>query len=321
MRLSIVIPVYNVEKYLERCIKSCISQGVDNNDYELIIVNDGSTDNSLHIAERFADSTPNITLISQPNGGLSAARNKGLSIAKGEYIWFIDSDDWIAKDSIATIIKVIDDCSPTIMMFYGANVKSDDETCAVKRLSQEIRGKYTGHDLFNNYKWETCVPFYVYNREYLINGKFCFMTGIYHEDNEFTPRILTLTDNIYVISKTLYYVYQNPNSITRTVNSKKAYDLITVAESLTTFTEKHIKDKHTRKNLYNFISLTINTALHQTQFMSEEVSSNFLEYLKQKKHILKGMTKANNPKYRIQGFLINCSLPLYYRLHIKITKK
>lgn len=103
--LSIIIPVYNVENYVEHCITSCLKQNILISEYEIIIVNDGSTDNSLFIAEKTATGHPNIKIISQCNKGLSMARNKGLSLAQGDYIWFVDSDDYIEENCLKQIIE------------------------------------------------------------------------------------------------------------------------------------------------------------------------------------------------------------------------
>ena len=107
MKLSIVIPVYNVEKYVNRCLLSVLNQKVSSNEYEIVIVNDGSTDSSLSIVEEMIESYNNVILVSQENAGLSAARNRGLLLAKGDYIWFVDSDDWIDDDSLISIFMLM----------------------------------------------------------------------------------------------------------------------------------------------------------------------------------------------------------------------
>ena len=101
MKLSLIIPVYNVEQYIGRCLQSCLSQAnVTAEDYELVIVNDGTKDNSMQVVEEMTRGCTNITVINQHNQGLSMARNVGLKAAKGEYVWFIDSDDWIESNMI-----------------------------------------------------------------------------------------------------------------------------------------------------------------------------------------------------------------------------
>ena len=98
--LSIIIPVYNVEQYLPRCLDSVLQQDIPYEEYEVIVVNDGSPDSSLAIAESYARRYPNVKVVTRQNGGLSAARNTGLEYAKGEYVWFVDTDDRIASNCI-----------------------------------------------------------------------------------------------------------------------------------------------------------------------------------------------------------------------------
>ena len=106
MLLSIVIPAYNVEKYLDDCLASCSRQDIPASDYEVIVVNDGSKDGTLRIAERWASEHSSIKVISQPNKGLSEARNVGMAVSEGEFIMFIDSDDWIADNCLGRIIGI-----------------------------------------------------------------------------------------------------------------------------------------------------------------------------------------------------------------------
>ena len=104
LKLSIIIPVYNVEKYIEVCIESLYKQNISEDEFEVILINDGSTDNSLSILQRFEIQHTNITVISQRNQGLSVTRNNGIKAAKGEYILFVDSDDLIIKNSLKTLL-------------------------------------------------------------------------------------------------------------------------------------------------------------------------------------------------------------------------
>ena len=103
MKLSVIIPVYNVAPYIAKCLESIYFQDVDKGDYEIIIVNDGSTDNSLSIVKKTIVNWENVKLIDQSNGGLSCARNSGLDCAIGDYVWFVDSDDWIESNSLKRI--------------------------------------------------------------------------------------------------------------------------------------------------------------------------------------------------------------------------
>ena len=106
MKLSIIIPVYNVEQYIGRCLQSCLCQPhVTEADYELVIVNDGTKDNSMTIVEGMVHGMNNVIIVNQRNQGLSMARNAGLKAAKGDYVWFVDSDDWISEDCLYEILN------------------------------------------------------------------------------------------------------------------------------------------------------------------------------------------------------------------------
>ena len=114
--LSIIVPVYNVEKYLVRCIDSLVTQDVDACDYEIIMVNDGSTDNSLSVAEDLAAKYNNIVIVSHENRGLAAARNTGLRNASGQYVMFVDSDDYLTPNVISKMLKISFDNDLDILM-------------------------------------------------------------------------------------------------------------------------------------------------------------------------------------------------------------
>ena len=104
-KISLIVPVYNVEDFVARCLNSLLEQNMSYEDYEIIIVNDGSTDSSLEIIQPYLEKYPNCKLINKPNGGLSSARNAGLNVALGEYIWFVDSDDFIMPNLLDDLYK------------------------------------------------------------------------------------------------------------------------------------------------------------------------------------------------------------------------
>ena len=119
MKLSIIVPMYNVEKYIQRCLSSIINNKGFLENCELIVVNDGTKDNSESIARKIIEGLPNTQIIVQENQGLSAARNIGLSRATGEYVWFIDSDDWIEHDAIKSLMNEIDKEYDVIQFGYN----------------------------------------------------------------------------------------------------------------------------------------------------------------------------------------------------------
>lgn len=120
MLLSIIIPVYKVEKYLRKCLDSCVNQDIPKDQYEIIAVNDGSPDNCQSILEEYEREYDNVRILKQENQGLSKARNNGLDIAKGDYVWFVDSDDWIEENCLSEIIAKLDN-SPDILQIQYCN--------------------------------------------------------------------------------------------------------------------------------------------------------------------------------------------------------
>ena len=110
MKLTIIIPIYNVEPYIKRCLMSCILQDSSlGEEYEIICVNDGTKDKSAEIAKEIALSYNGVVVIDQENGGLSSARNTGLSYARGEYVWFVDSDDYIEENCLPRILSYLNE--------------------------------------------------------------------------------------------------------------------------------------------------------------------------------------------------------------------
>lgn len=168
MRLSIVIPVYNVEKYIEKCICSVVSQDISNEDYEVLILNDGSTDCSKDIAERYAKQNSNVHLFNHSNMGLSATRNRGLREAKGDYVWFIDSDDWIENNCLGDILKRLES-NPDVLSFSGMIPEGK------RKGNAEFYGnKVTTLTSLYLHGMIDPVQFYIYNRNFLLSNKFFF---------------------------------------------------------------------------------------------------------------------------------------------------
>ena len=116
--LSVIVPVYNTEKYIGNCLDSLLEQDIDKEKYEIICINDGSTDDSLSVLQKYADNYDNILLIDKPNEGVSVSRNLGLDKAKGRYVWFIDADDWVARNCMGVIAQEIENDNPSVLQVH-----------------------------------------------------------------------------------------------------------------------------------------------------------------------------------------------------------
>lgn len=241
IKLSIVIPVYNVEKYIAKCLESCLEQNSLQDEYEIIVVNDGTPDNSMSVVEEYSRKYKNIHIINQNNGGLSAARNTGLEHAQGEYIWFVDSDDWIERYSIDSLLSFAIKNQLDILCF-GLQLVYEDGRTEKYHIQYEQDGCiYRGSEFICKVGMPPAAWAAFYRREYLMKNKLRFMTGILHEDQEFTPRAYYLAPKIAFVDKVIYNYYQRTGSIMKSNRSaKKCKDLLTVADSLYDFLMTHI---------------------------------------------------------------------------------
>lgn len=217
-KISVIIPIYNCEQYLEKCLNSLINQTLK--DIEIILINDGSTDNSLKIIEKFDDTR--IKLINKENGGQSSARNKGLEIANGEYIGFIDSDDWIDSDYYEklynTALKYNADIAMTDFIRIGPNKHKIRLNIKSEKVYKTIEEKI---QIANALK-EGCIWNKIYKKEILTNLR--FNEGMYFEDGPFTIKALFNSKTLVTVPDTFYYYYQNPKSTVKTMDAKKRND-------------------------------------------------------------------------------------------------
>lgn len=236
MKFSIIIPVYNVEQYLTKCLDSVVNQTY-NDEYEVICVNDGSTDSSLAILEEYEEKHDKIKIINQANGGLSEARNSGLRAAQGEYVWFVDSDDWIEVNALEILDKSIKNedivCFNGRRYFEDGKTETPDEGIEISDIS--------GWEYYNKYALQSrkfhfvCVVLRVYKRDFLLKNNLFFEPGIYHEDNLFTPIALYHAIKIKSIPDMLYQYRIRMGSITQNINFKRITDIITIANHLAEF--------------------------------------------------------------------------------------
>ena len=314
MKLSLIIPVYNVEQYIGRCLKSCLCQPhVTADDYELVIVNDGTKDNSMQIVEEMTRDCANVTIVSQHNQGLSMARNAGLKAAKGEYVWFIDSDDWIEEGCLHEIIARLEQTGVDALQLQYRNVYT--EGTLNEEVYSTINGVVEGKEWLLDEGFFVAVPFMIYRREFLQQQQLSFYPGIYHEDNEFKPRMLYLAQTCASYDKVAYnYFRGNAGSITSTLRLKNGQDNFVVMNNLYAFVrEHHIKGKY-RRAFYTQIGNTMKMVLRTLQAVSSEEREVLIGLLKQNRHLLKCMCRADKPKIQLGAMLMCLHLPLGLRI-------
>ena len=199
VEISVIIPLYNGEKYIKRCYESIINQDFDK-EVEIIFVDDGSSDNSLKILNELKKNNPKITVISQQNKNVGGARNTGLKIAKGKYVSFIDIDDFISSDFLSGLYNVIEkyhaQVAATSVIRYKSDkkekilLKYDSEKFATEKNEKAklIYGNRTGCGAW-------CKLF---DREFLINNNFYFRENVYYEDSDLIAKIVYNADIVAV---------------------------------------------------------------------------------------------------------------------------
>ena len=226
MKYSIVIPVYNVEKYIERCLNSVLNQTYKN--LEVIVVNDGTPDNSQAIIDKFAERDKRVKSYIKENGGLSSARNYGVNYATGDYLLFIDSDDYIGLDYIEKVNKALTTNDADVLKSKLVLV-DDDGTIIRRETGLNTNGYVSFIDLVNIEFLEPAWS-YVYKLDFYKKNNFMYVEGMLHEDFGLTPEILMKANKIYYLNHYTYYYVQRNNSIMSTNSLEKlktkAYDML-----------------------------------------------------------------------------------------------
>ena len=239
-KVSVIIPVYNVEKYLARCLDSVLGQSF--HDIEVLCIDDGSTDSSPEILRRYADRDARICIITQENQGVSVARNAGLDSAKGEWIAFVDSDDEVMPDIWETLLTEVRD--EDAVCFSAEEIQMENEKQATIHsgyFDVKFSGtkELTDDDLF---KISMTVWDKIYRRSKVEDCSLRFPEGINFEDNVFVMNFFGLYHNCCFVQKKLYRYYRRCDSITGKAHTREvglAFDYIRLLESIHSFWAQH----------------------------------------------------------------------------------
>ena len=245
--ISVIIPIYNAEKYLKRCLDSVARQTYQS--LEIILVNDGSTDGSFEICKDFQKERPNVILINQKNGGLSAARNAGLQAATGDYVAFLDSDDWIAPDMYSYMLNLIEENNADIADVMPIQVRSEREKFpAEEEKTETLNGSrilehylYRGMHEKNGAPYSACRK--LYKKDLFIGDTARFQEGTVNEDICFNYRILKKCARISVSNQVKYFYFQGDNGITSGALRKKDLALLKVSRELVKLAEREKNGK------------------------------------------------------------------------------
>lgn len=306
MFLSIVIPIYKVEPYITRCLNSCLQQTklILGKDYEIIAVDDGSPDNSGKITDELLADKHGCTVIHQENKGLSEARNTGLHIAQGEYVWYVDSDDWIETDAVSQLKTIANDSDRPDVIMIRSRIENEHGPQNIwhNEWKNESITK-TGLQVLCEDNWLTPAQFFVVKRTFILSHSLFFKGGILHEDTLYTPQLLYYAKVITRSNKILYHSFVNTNSITTTPNPKRCFDLLSICSNLSDFAVSHIMSKSEEKAWNKIIGVTLNYGLSLVIEQPEEIRIEFDQRLYSQKEIIARMRRSSSLKYILEGYL------------------
>lgn len=225
LSLSIIIPVYNVERYLSACLESVIKQSLE--DYEVIIIDDGSTDGSGIICDKYKVDHQEFRVIHQENKGLSISRNLGISEAKGKYLMFLDSDDFLVPRSITDLLRLADDNNLEILGYKSVEVQANNiEPIIKKQFAPKSVELTSGLEYMANNNFIPQVWWYIVRRDLIINNDILFPVGHMLEDAAFNLRLFSKAKRMAYVPNVVYCYRIHSESITHNRNNEHQQKLM-----------------------------------------------------------------------------------------------
>ena len=309
-KISVIVPVYNTEKYLEKCLDSLVNQTMNN--IEIIVVNDGSIDHSEDIIKKYEEKYKNmIKYYKKENGGLSSARNYGISKAKGKYITFVDSDDYLDINLFSKLEKYIQKDIDlikykTIKIYENKKQEKFEGPVFEQKNGQEAFDELYSKDVLLEPAW-----LYLYKREFWNKNNFKYKVNTYHEDFGLTPLIIVKSESVVSTNIYGYYYMQRQNSIVTdtTKNIKKAYDLLIHYDNMIKkINELKINEK-TKENIKIYYT---NAILLNINNLNKKDYKNYKKEIKKRKMIKN--IKVRNFKQLIKKILLLINIKIYLKL-------
>ena len=288
MDLSIIVPVYNVEKYIRTCMESIFKQGLDENQFEVIIVNDGTKDLSMEVIADIISQHKNITVINQDNQGLSVARNNGIAAAKGDYILMSDSDDLLIGNSLPKLLETAIKTQADIIVADFLNMTDEDIDNIKNSPLQEkvfVYKEKTGEELFLQdlnpyqcYVWRA-----LFRREFLLENNLRFVPGIYIQDVPFTHECYLKAGKCIRTTWLLNIYRKGHESATFSFNKRKVKDFCTAIAKTWELTHLNnlspkVQNK-LKEDIYVSFSMMIWIVIHKIEIMSDRIE--IIDFMKQ----------------------------------------
>ena len=315
MQISIIIPAYNAAKYLNRCIESVAEQNLPHDCYEVIVVNDGSTDNTIDILDFLCCKYSCLRYVSTPNGGLSRARNRGIAEASGEYLLFLDSDDSFAPNVLRQIYEEMSKSRLDMMLLDYVHISFNGTLLDIPyRISQNSREVVSGRDFLLADCYPPMICVYAYRRAFLAENAL-EMIPIWHEDEEFTPRSIYFAQRIKYVSLTFYNYYQNSDSYTNQYSESHALNIIAAMESLHRFSVTFCTEKQVKKYFDNHIAVILMRLFKNSVRRNEPGQEAMIERVKA------GRLLPLKPQKRTFYYWVFNLSPLLFVMYYRLIKR
>lgn len=335
MLYSVIMPVYNVEKYLIRSIESILNQTYS--DWELILVNDGSTDSSGEICQKYSDKYDSIKVIHQENSGSGIARQKGIEISRGQYIVFVDPDDFIDKNALEKNKKNIISNSPQLIVNGYFQINKENDLKNISEYLPKLKGLYSRKEFINEFEsfvevnprnlWNK-----VYEREFLLKKGIKFTNQRVGQDALFNINVYKNLEKLYIDHESYYYYDATRNdSAVRKYNSNRVdyeYNIINSYKEMLIELDVKNRDKIIRIEYWNLITMELINMNRSNVFRNVNKAVDHIESLLQKKELNEivqsiGYSELNTVFQRIILFLLKNKLyrSLVYLLKLRSNIK
>ncbi len=324
LQISVVVPIYNVEQYLQTCLQSIVGRHEDIT--EILLIDDGSTDSSGDIADSYAQKYPNVKAYHKQNGGLSDARNYGLSRARGKYVFFPDSDDFVKENTLDILLAQIAERDLDVVLWDADIYNEKGEKSAADSSYYHHAGAVsdcicTGTDVIKEQiahrnDYVTTVWLGLYNRRLLLENNLWFEKGLLHEDEMWTQKVFIAAERVLYLNEALYCYRKRQNSIMRQADKNSSANiacLIYIHTSLMAYYDWKIDDAALKKMLKGN---TVKRYLHMIGKYEVYKYPTLKKRIDRKQLFL----NANTKKDKIRAFILMVNIRLYCVMNKKMMK-
>ncbi|MBR0500102.1 MAG: glycosyltransferase [Bacteroidales bacterium] len=317
--LSVIIPLHNTEKYIGDCLSSIVDNAVNKTLYEVIVIDDGSTDASTKIVGDYCIHYPNVSCHTQENRGVSAARMRGTALAKGAYIWFIDSDDWIEKDALSKVINYLDDPKDIDILIAPFCLRFPDKQYDFIAPVITEPSFVTGKELLRTRQYIFVgPPYFVFKRHFLEDTWLYFPDHTRFEDEYFSRVLLYRADRIHILTEPLYNYRQNDNSFMHSCDIQAAPYFIEVYGHLKRFVDAEVETNDKSWFYYNITSFLLESIIRN---IGQVNTNGFASFRRKSLPFIRREFLKNLSHFPIKEQILGLYLLFFPKSYYKIMKR